>query len=92
MIPFILGVLSIIATALIVLFTISTIKVYKLQKEFERMNRDYHDLYNDFISRLDNTTRNLYDSMSRDRDNIFNMNDKIHSRLEQLEQKTKKKK
>jgi len=92
MIPFILGVLSIIATALITLFTISTIKVYKLQKEFERMNRDYHDLYNDFISRLDNTARNIYDSMSRDRDYASSMNDKIHSRLEQLEQKTKKKK
>lgn len=92
MILFTLGMLTVIAVALITLFTISTIKVYKLQKQIQLMNDDYYRMQEQLQRRIDSSLDNIYGTIHNDRKEMFDMNEKVCIRLEQLEQKTKKKK
>jgi len=75
---FILGIGSVILVTLASLVIYNTIKVYKMQKELERVNRDYYDMQSDFSRSLDETRRNIYDTLSSDRR-------EIHSQLNILE-------
>jgi len=80
---FILGIGSVVLTALVTLVIYNTIKVYKMQKELERMNRDYYDMQSSFSRSLDETMRNIYNTISSDRREIF-------TQLEKLETSKKK--
>jgi len=80
---FILGIGSVVLTTLVTLVIYNTIKVYKMQKELERMNRDYYDMQSSFSRSLDETMRNIYDTISSDRREIF-------TQLEKLETSKKK--
>jgi len=80
---FILGIGSVVLTTLVTLVIYNTIKVYKMQKELERMNRDYYDMQASFSRSLDETMRNIYDTISSDRREIF-------TQLEKLETSKKK--
>ena len=80
---FILGIGSVVLVTLASLVIYNTIKVYKMQKELERMNRDYYDMQASFSRSLDETMRNIYDTISSDRREIF-------TQLEKLETSKKK--
>jgi len=75
---FILGIGSVALVTLASLVIYNTIKVYKMQKELERVNRDYYDIQSDFSRSLDGTMKNIYDTMNSDRR-------EIHSQLNILE-------
>ena len=72
---FTFGALVLAALALITVFIMATIKVYKLNKQFEQMNRDHYDTYN-----------NIYQVMAEDRREI---NSRLNA-LESLITKPKK--
>jgi hypothetical protein len=76
---FILGVGSVVLTALVTLVIYNTIKVYKMQKELERMNRDYYDMQSSFSRSLDETMRNIWDVMASDRKEIFHQIEKLET-------------
>jgi cell division protein FtsL len=80
---FILGIGSVVLVTLASLVIYNTIKVYKMQKELERMNRDYYDMLSSFSRSLDETRNNIYDTISSDRREIF-------TQLEKLETSKKK--
>ncbi len=76
---FILGVGSVVLTALVTLVIYNTIKVYKMQKELERMNRDHWEAYNRFDRSLDDKMRNIWDVMASDRKEIFHQIEKLET-------------
>jgi len=75
---FTFGALALAALALITIFIMATIKVYKLNKQFEQMNRDYYDMHNSTHRQIEESNRNAYDVMREDRR-------EFHSRLDNLE-------
>jgi hypothetical protein len=74
---FILGICSVALFALVSLVIYNTIKVYKMQKELERLNRDHWDAYNNFHRLLETSTQSIYNVISEDRREIFNRFDKL---------------
>jgi cell division protein FtsL len=76
---FILGIGSVVLVTLASLVIYNTIKVYKIQKELEQMNRDYWEAYNSFNRSLDETRRNIYDTLSSDRREIFTQIEKLET-------------
>jgi hypothetical protein len=74
---FILGIGSVALFALVSLVIYNTIKVYKMQKELERLNRDHWDAYNNFHRLLETSTQSIYNVISEDRREIFNRFDKL---------------
>jgi len=75
---FTFGALTLVALALITIFIMATIKVYKLNKQFEQMNRDYYDMHSNTYRQIDSTSQNIYQVMAEDRR-------EINSRLNALE-------
>jgi len=75
---FTFGALTLIALALVTIFIMATIKVYKLNKQFEQMNRDYYDMHSNTYRQIDSTSQNIYQVMAEDRR-------EINSRLNALE-------
>ncbi len=75
---FTFGALTLIALALVTIFIMATIKVYKLNKQFEQMNRDHYDTYNNIYRQINDTSQNIYQVMAEDRR-------EINSRLNALE-------
>jgi hypothetical protein len=75
---FTFGALTLAALALITIFIMATIKVYKLNKQFEQMNRDYYDMHNSTHRQIDSTSQYIHQSMAEDRR-------EINSRLNALE-------
>jgi len=75
---FTFGALTLVALALITIFIMATIKVYKLNKQFEQMNRDYYDMHSNTYRQIDSTSQNIYQVMAEDRK-------EINSRLNALE-------
>ena len=76
---FILGISSVVLTALVTLVIYNTIKVYKMQKELERLYRDHWNNHNDFYRSLDDRMRNVYDTINSDRREIFTQLEKLES-------------
>ena len=74
---FILGVSSVALVALVSLVIYGTIKVYKMQKEIEQMNRNYWSGNENFHRLFDDTIKNVYDTMSSDRREIFTQLEKL---------------
>jgi len=75
---FTFGALTLVALALVTIFIMATIKVYKLNKQFEQMNRDYYDMHSNTYRQIDSTSQNIYQVMAEDRR-------EINSRLNALE-------
>ena len=75
---FTFGALTLVALALVTIFIMATIKVYKLNKQFEQMNRDYYDMHNTVHRQIDNTSQYIHQAMAEDRR-------EINSRLNALE-------
>ena len=75
---FTFGALALAALVLITIFIMATIKVYKLNKQFEQMNRDYYDMHNNTHRQIDSTSQYIHQSMAEDRR-------EINSRLNALE-------
>jgi len=75
---FTFGALALAALALITVFIMATIKVYKLNKQFEKMNRDYYDTHNNIYRQINDTSQYIHQSMAEDRR-------EINSRLNALE-------
>ncbi len=75
---FTFGALTLVALALVTIFIMATIKVYKLNKQFEHMNRDYYDMHSNTYRQIDSTSQNIYQVMAEDRR-------EINSRLNALE-------
>jgi len=75
---FTFGALTLVALALVTIFIMATIKVYKLNKQFEQMNRDHYDTYNNIYRQINDTSQNIYQVMAEDRR-------EINSRLNALE-------
>ena len=71
---FTFGALALATLALITVFIKTTIKVYKLNKQFEQMNRDYYEMHNSINRQIDNASQYIHQSMAEDRR-------EIHSRL-----------
>ena len=76
---FILGIGSVVLTALVTLVIYNTIKVYKMQKEIESMLRDHWDTRNDFSRSLDDRMRNVWDIINSDRKEIYHQIEKLES-------------
>jgi hypothetical protein len=74
---FILGIGSVALVALVSLVIYGTIKVYKMQKEIEQMNRNYWAGNENFHRSLDDIIKNVYDTMSSDRREIFTQLEKL---------------
>lgn len=68
---FILGIGSVVLTALVTLVIYNTIKVYKMQKELERLYRDHWNAHNEFNRSLDDRMRNVSDVINSDRKEIY---------------------
>ena len=75
---FTFGALALAALALVTIFIMATIKVYKLNKQFEQMNRDYYDMHSGIHRQIDSTSQYIHQVISEDRR-------EFHSRLDNLE-------
>lgn len=76
---FILGIGSVVLTALASLVIYNTIKVYKMQKKLEQMNCNYQEANNSFHRSLDERIRNIWNAMASDKNEIFHQLEKLKS-------------
>lgn len=76
---FILGVGSVVLIALVTLVIYNTIKVYKMQKELERLYRDHWNAHSEFHRSLDDRMRNVWDIINSDRKEIYHQLEKLES-------------
>ena len=74
---FILGIGSVVLVTLASLVIYNTIKVYKMQRELERLNRDHWNAHSEFHRSLDDRMRNVWDVINSDRKEIYNQIEKL---------------